>query len=66
MIAGTLLYVFSSITYLIAKPFWPFLIVRIVQGIGMALFATASFTLVIRISPEAHRGQSISYFYLAI
>jgi MFS family permease len=66
MIAGTLLYVFSSITYLIAKPFWPFLIVRIVQGIGMALFATASFTLVIRVSPEAHRGQSISYFYLAI
>jgi MFS family permease len=66
MIAGTLLYVSSSITYLIAKPFWPFLIVRIVQGIGMALFATASFTLVIRVSPEAHRGQSISYFYLAI
>jgi MFS family permease len=32
----------------------------------MALFATASFTLVIRVSPEAHRGQSISYFYLAI
>ncbi len=66
MIAGTLLYAFSSIAYLIAKPFWPFLIVRILQGIGLAFFATASFTLVSRISPEAHRGQSISYFYLAI
>jgi len=66
MIAGALLYVFSSIVYIIAKPFWPFLIVRILQGIGLALFATASFTLVTRISPEARRGQSIGYFYLAI
>ena len=66
MIAGALIYAFSSIAYLIAKPFWPFLIVRIFQGIGLALFATASFTLVTRISPEARRGQSIGYFYLAI
>jgi MFS family permease len=66
MIAGALLYAFSSIVYIIAKPFWPFLIVRILQGIGLALFATASFTLVTRISPEARRGQSIGYFYLAI
>src|SRR4030066_1254919 len=66
MIAGTLLYAISSAAYLIAKPFWPFLVVRIFQGIGLALFATASFTLVARISPSAHRGQSLSYFYLAI
>src|SRR4030065_251539 len=56
----------SSAAYLFAKPFWPFLVVRIFQGIGLALFATASFTLVARISPLAHRGQSLSYFYLAI
>lgn len=66
MIAGALIYAFSSIAYLISKPFWPFLIVRILQGIGLALFATASFTLILRISPEARRGQSLSYFYLAI
>ena len=66
MIAGSLLFAISSAAYLFAKPFWPFLIVRILQGIGLALFATASFTLVARIIPEAHRGQSISYFYLAI
>lgn len=66
MIAGTVLYAISSAAYLIAKPFWPFLIVRILQGVGLALFATASFTLVARISPSAHRGQSLSYFYLAI
>ncbi len=66
MIAGALIYAFSSIAYLISKPFWPFLIVRILQGIGLALFATASFALILRISPEARRGQSLSYFYLAI
>jgi predicted MFS family arabinose efflux permease len=66
MIAGSLLFVLSSAAYLIAKPFWPFLTVRILQGIGLAFFATASFTLVARISPEAHRGQSLSFFYLAI
>jgi len=66
MIAGTLLYAISSAGYLIAKPFWPFFIVRVLQGIGLALFATSSFTLVTRISPAAHRGQSLSYFYLAI
>jgi MFS family permease len=65
MIAGALIYAFSSAAYLVFKPFWPFLIVRILQGIGLALFATASFTLILRISPEARRGQSLSYFYLA-
>jgi predicted MFS family arabinose efflux permease len=40
--------------------------VRIIHGIGLALFATASFTFIANISPEAHRGQSLSYFYLAI
>src|SRR3990170_8681720 len=29
MVAGALVYAFSSIAYLIAKPFWPFLVVRI-------------------------------------
>jgi len=66
MIAGTLLFAISSGAYLIAKPFWPFFTVRVLQGIGLALFATSSFTLVARISPPAHRGQSLSYFYLAI
>jgi MFS family permease len=35
------------------------------QGIGTALFYTASVILIANISPETHRGQSFSYFYLA-
>jgi MFS family permease len=65
MIGGGILFAFSSIAYLWATPFWPFLAVRILQGIAVALFYTASVTLAANISPEARRGQSLSYFFLA-
>ena len=65
MIAGALLFALTSLAYLVAPPFWPFFLVRIFQGVGLALFHTASFTLVAHISPEAHLGQSLSYFFLA-
>jgi MFS family permease len=65
MLAGTALYVISSIAYLVAPPFWPFLMVRIFQGFGLAFFSTASFTLMANIAPEAHRGRIISYFSLS-
>jgi MFS family permease len=66
MIAGTLLFALTSLAYLVAPPFWSFLIVRIFQGIGLAFFYTASFTLIANISSKEHRGQSLSYFYLAL
>ena len=65
MIAGSLLFALASVAYLFAPPFWPFLVVRFLQGIGIALFYTAAATFIANISPEAHRGQSLSYFYLA-
>jgi MFS family permease len=65
MIAGALIYVLSCLAYLIAPPFWPLLLVRVFQGIGLALFSTASFTLVANIIPVENRGRFISYFYLA-
>ncbi len=65
MVAGAFLYVLSCLAYLIAPPFWPLLIVRAFHGIGLALFATASFTLLANITPEAHRGRLISYYYLS-
>jgi len=64
MIAGTLLFAFTSAAYIFAPPFWPLLIVRVFQGIGFAFFHTASFTLIANISSEANRGQSLSYFFL--
>jgi MFS family permease len=65
MIVGALFFASSSVAYIFAPPFWPFLIVRVLQGIGFAFFTTASFTLIANISSEAHMGQSLSYFILA-
>jgi len=65
MMAGAVLYIFSSIAYLLAPPFWPFLIVRILQGIGLAFFSTASVALMANITSENRRGQIISYYFLS-
>ena len=64
LIAGALLYAFSSVAYIFTPPFWPFLIVRILHGVGLAFSFTALFTLIANISPEGHRGQSLGYFFL--
>lgn len=66
MIAGTLFFASSSVAYLFAPPFWPLLAVRIFQGVGLAFFSTASFTLLANITPETNRGQIVSYFYVSI
>jgi MFS family permease len=66
MIAGAILFAFTSIAYVFVLPFWPFFLVRILQGIGLAFFYTSSFTFISNITPEAHRGQSLSYYLLAI
>lgn len=65
MITGALLFALTSFAYLLAPPFWPFLVNRVVQGIALALFHTASYTLIANISPKSHWGQSFSYFLLA-
>jgi MFS family permease len=66
MMAGAFLFALTSMGYLFAPPFWPFLIVRVLQGIGFSFFQTASFTLVAKISSVGRRGQSLSYFTLAM
>lgn len=65
MFGGALLLALCSIAYIFFYPFWPFLIIRVFHGFGFALFYTASTTFIANISPEEHRGQSISYFFLA-
>jgi MFS family permease len=65
MIAGAVLYILSSVAYLFAPPFWPFLIVRILQGVGLAFFSTASVALIANITSENRRGQIITYYFLS-
>jgi len=66
MTAGAFLYTLSCLAYLIAPPFWPLLIVRVLHGIGLAFFSTASFTLLADITPATNRGRFISLFYLSM
>lgn len=65
MIGGSLLFAISSAAYLIAPPFWPLLLVRMLQGVGLASFNTASVTFIANITSESRRGQSLSYFFLS-
>ncbi len=65
MFGGALLLTLCSIAYIFFYSFWPFLLIRVFHGFGFALFYTASTTYIANISPEEHRGQSISYFFLA-
>jgi MFS family permease len=66
MVCGALIYIASSFAYIIAPPFWPLLGLRIFHGVGLALFSTASFTFIANITPQAQRGQSLSYFSLSM
>ena len=66
MIAGSLIFALASFSCLFSKSFWLLMIIRLFQGVGWALFATSSWTLAVRIIPEAHRGQGLSYFYLSL
>ena len=66
MTIGAFLFALTSVAYLLVSPFWPFLIVRLFQGIGFAFFNTASITLIVNISPETHRGRSVTYSYLGM
>ena len=64
-LAGTLLFTVSTAGYLAARPFWPFLFVRILQGASFAFFFTAATMLIANTTPEGYHGRSLSYFYLA-
>jgi MFS family permease len=65
MMGGSLLFAASSAAYLIAPPFWPLLAVRVLQGVALASFSTASVTFIANIVSESRRGQGLSYFFLS-
>jgi MFS family permease len=65
MIAGSLISGLASFAYLFALPFWPFFLVRAVQGVGYAFVSTAASTLIANIGPAERRGQTLSYFYVS-
>ena len=66
MIFGSFLYLVASAAYLFSPPFWPFFAVRVLHGIGFGFFHTSSFTFIANTASKARRGQSLSYFSLAM
>lgn len=65
MMGGSALFVLSFFIYLLARPFWPLLVLRFFHGMGIAFFYTAATIFITNITPEGHRGQSIGYFFVA-
>ena len=55
----------TIIALLLVKSFWPLFLIRVFQGAAFALVTTASFALIVDITPPAKRGQSLSYFLLS-
>lgn len=59
LIAGTLVFVAASLLYLLASSIMILFAVRIVHGLGMALFTTAAFVLVADLAPASRRGEAL-------
>lgn len=66
MMMGSFIFTLTSGALIISPPFWPFLIVRLFQGVAFAFFNTAAMMLIANISPDVHRGKSLGYYLLAI
>ncbi len=62
---GAFLFMLTFIGCTILRPFWPFMAVRIFQGVALASIDTAAFAYIINTIPPAYRGQGVSYFLLA-
>ncbi len=65
MAAGCACFMLTMPALLLFNSFWPLFLIRIIQGTAFALMTTASFTLIVEISPPAKRSQSIAYFLLS-
>ena len=65
MMVGALLFALTFLAVIVFRPFWPFFLVRIFQGVAFASLHTAALAYIINIVPVAYRGQGIAYFMLA-
>lgn len=62
MIVGALLTSVSLAGYGAAETEWQLMLIRLVTGVGDALFFTGSATMVADLAPPERRGQALSYF----
>lgn len=65
MALGSLLSVFAYLSYMVFRPFWPFLAMRFMEGVAFACMDTAILAFVVKVVPRSYRGQAIGYILLA-
>lgn len=65
MMAGALIFALGSFAFIFFHPFWPFFIVRFMQGFAFACLDTAAFAFIVNVIPATYRGQTLAYFMLA-
>jgi MFS family permease len=65
MMFAALLFAVTFLACIILRPFWPFLAVRLFQGVTYAYLDTAVFAWLLRVAPPAYRGRLLGYFMLA-
>jgi predicted MFS family arabinose efflux permease len=65
MVAGSLLSLISFLASIVFRSFWPFLIIRSLQGIALASLDTAALAFVMKVIPQANRARGMGYFLLA-
>jgi MFS family permease len=65
LISAALLFAITFPVCIILRPFWPFFIVRLFQGVALACFDTAALALIIKVTPLTYRGRVLGYFMLA-
>jgi predicted MFS family arabinose efflux permease len=65
MIFGALLSVMTFLASLVFRPFWPFLVIRFLQGTTLACMDTAVLAFVLGVIPLAYRTRALGYYMLA-
>ena len=65
MIFGTLLCILTFLASIVFRPFWPFFIIRVLQGTTLACMDTAVLAFIIGVIPLAYRTRALGYYMLA-
>ncbi len=65
MMVGALLSVITFLASIVFRPFWPFLMIRFLQGVALACMDTAAIAAIINVIPLAYRARALGYLMLA-
>ncbi len=65
MMVGSMIFALTFFALIVFRPFWPLVVVRVLQGVAFACLDTAALAFVVKITPLAYRGRAIGYFVLA-